>query len=152
MYAEYGARTIRPKIQGKLPQYLNPFPEPTPNAAGSLAGCPKIDWEEALASLNINRSVKEVTWLQPGPSAALKALEQFITTSRLKDFGEKRNDPNAEALSNLSPYIHFGQISVQRIVLELKASKKYPSSADVFIEEAVVRRELADNFCYCKYF
>ena len=44
--------------------------------------------------------------------------------------------------------IHFGQISVQRAVLTLKALKRHASSVDVFIEEAVVRRELAENFCY----
>ena len=52
--------------------------------------------------------------------------------------------------SYIHPYIdiHFGQISVQRAVLTLKALKRHASSVDVFIEEAVVRRELAENFCY----
>jgi deoxyribodipyrimidine photo-lyase len=151
MMIEYGARTIRGKIQAKLPEYLKPFPEVTANPPDSLDGCPPIDWDNALASLQINREVPEVTWLQPGPTAALEALQTFIHSPKLKDFGDKRNDPNLDVISNLSPYIHFGQISVQKIVLELKLSKKYPSSADVFIEEAVVRRELADNFCFCKF-
>ena len=37
---------------------------------------------------------------------------------------------------------------MQKVIYLLKHSKKHHGSADVFIEEAVVRRELADNFCY----
>jgi deoxyribodipyrimidine photo-lyase len=147
---EYGARTIRTKIQNRLPEFLTNFEELAPNKHGSLAGCQSIDWAAALGSLEINRTVAPVSWLQPGSSAALGVLQSFIET-RLKDYGTKRNDPNQDLQSNLSPYIHFGQISVQRLVLAVKSSKKHPSSADSFIEEAVVRSELADNFCFCKF-
>lgn len=42
-----------------------------------------------------------------------------------------------------------GQISVQRTILTVKKYKKlYPASVDAFVEEAVVRRELSDNFCF----
>lgn len=42
-----------------------------------------------------------------------------------------------------------GQLSVQRAILEVqKYRSKYKESVDGFVEEAVVRRELADNFCY----
>ena len=42
-----------------------------------------------------------------------------------------------------------GQISVQRCILEVKPLRsRFPEGTDAFIEEAVVRRELADNFCY----
>lgn len=42
-----------------------------------------------------------------------------------------------------------GQISVQRAILEVRRHRgKYKESVEAFIEEAVVRRELADNFCY----
>lgn len=52
-------------------------------------------------------------------------------------------------LSNLSPYFHFGQLSVQRVALEIREHKKSaPAAVDTFLEEAVVRRELSDNFCF----
>jgi deoxyribodipyrimidine photo-lyase len=52
-------------------------------------------------------------------------------------------------LSNLSPYFHFGQLSVQRAALEIgKHRKSAPAAVDTFLEEAVVRRELSDNFCH----
>lgn len=145
---EYSARTIRTKITTKTPEYLKPYPDLEPNPSGGcLDGCAPIDWTTALASLQINRSVGKIDWLAPGTAAGLQTLQSFIDT-RLKDYADKRNDPNNELLSNMSPYFHFGQVSVQRAVLEVKLSKRYPGSADSFIEEAVVRRELADNFCF----
>lgn len=144
---EYSARTIRTKIQNKLPDYLKEYPVLQSNTQGSLDGCPLIDWGHALASLEIDRTVLPVTWLQPGSRAALDTLKSFMDV-RLKDYATKRNDPNNNNLSNLSPYIHFGQISVQGLVIILKKSKQFCGSADSFIEEAIVRSELADNFCY----
>merc|ERR1711937_362844 len=47
----------------------------------------------------------------------------------------------------MSPYLHFGQISAQWMVLFVKEQAKSKSTAE-FVEEAVVRRELADNFCF----
>ena len=50
-------------------------------------------------------------------------------------------------LSNLSPYLHFGQISAQRVALIVNGLGNHPS-AESFLEELIVRRELSDNFCY----
>lgn len=65
---EYGARTIRGKINSKLPEFLVPIPPPVDNPESSLEGCDPVDWAQALASLEIDRSVGEVDWLVPGPS------------------------------------------------------------------------------------
>ena len=79
--------------------------------------------------------------------------------NRLKMYKEDRNDPTKpKAQSNLSPWIHFGQLSAQRIILELQSAEGYKSvsalfpsertkSAHDFAEELVVRREVAENFC-----
>lgn len=145
---EYSARTFRGKITPKIPEFLQEFPALVHNPAGSLDSDP-VKWDEALESLQINRDVGEVDWIRPGAAAASEMLEKFIQ-QKLKDYGDKRNDPNNDFVSNMSPYTHFGQISVQRIILTLKAAKKSGSSVDSFIEESVVRRELTDNFCFCK--
>lgn len=43
----------------------------------------------------------------------------------------------------------LGQLSVQRAVLSVKKYKsQFKDSVEAFCEEAIVRRELADNFCY----
>lgn len=74
---EYGARTIRSKISALLPQFLTPIPPLQDNAPGSL-DCEKVDWDKALAGLEIDRSVKEVEWIQPGEKAAAAMLTSFI--------------------------------------------------------------------------
>lgn len=76
----------------------------------------------------------------------MQTLQLFLDRG-LKDYAELRNDPNKAVSSNLSPYFHFGQLSVARAVLSVKSLKRYGNSTDSFVEEAVVRRELAENFC-----
>lgn len=72
---------------------------------------------------------------------------QHFCRYRLRQY-ETRNDPGKpQGLSSLSPYLHFGQVSAQRCALEVnKFRKQEPKAVDAFIEEAVVRRELSDNF------
>ena len=54
-----------------------------------------------------------------------------------------------DALSNLSPYLHFGHLAPQRAALEAsKHRAAHKASVEGFLEELVVRRELADNYCH----
>ena len=47
--------------------------------------------------------------------------------------------------------MHYLQISAQAAVLRVKSSgRAHDGGMDAFVEEAVVRRELSDNFCYCE--
>ena len=163
---EYAARTIRPKVTKKLAEFLTEFPAV---AAHPVAGAAKArpDWEAAYRSLAVDRAGWGVgpVHFTPGSSAALANLHQFVE-QRLKQYGSSRNDPNVAALSDLSPWVNMGQLSMQRAVLYVKKrGKKYSESVSSFIEEAVgeaqadranslisivcsVRRELSDNFCY----
>ena len=79
----------------------------------------------------------------PGEKAAMVTLEHFLGR-RLKLY-ESRNDPaKPQALSGLSPYLHFGQISGHRCAMEAKKySRAAPKAVEGFFEELVVRRELA---------
>ncbi|CEL93225.1 unnamed protein product [Vitrella brassicaformis CCMP3155] len=152
---EYGARTIRGKIQGVLSHYLTQFPavKGHPIAPPEGAFAEPFDLQATLDSLEVDREVGEVDWATPGTSAGLAMLEDFCR-NRLKMFADSRNDPTKNSLSNLSPWIHFGQISVQRCVLDVQAYvRANPSPAlskgkEAYVEEAVVRRELSDNFCF----
>lgn len=67
-----------------------------------------VDWEETLSSLNVDRTVGETAWARPGAAAGLAMLESFID-ERLKRFDSRRNDPNVAALSQMSPWIRFGE-------------------------------------------
>jgi deoxyribodipyrimidine photo-lyase len=73
----------------------------------------------------------EIDWLQPGPNAALQTLQQFID-QKLQNYAEKRNDPNEDVLSNLSPYFHFGHLAPQRAALNVMSLRqKYPRSVGI---------------------
>ena len=80
-----------------------------------------------------------------GERAAQETLTRFIS-SRLSRYPDDRNDPNKGAVSDLSPYLHFGQISPVTIALQVLASGS-PSAPD-YLEELIVRRELAVNFVH----
>ncbi|XP_039956686.1 deoxyribodipyrimidine photo-lyase-like [Bactrocera tryoni] len=147
---EYGARTIRGKINSKLPEFLTEFPPVIkhPHNKNIISNYEPVNWQEAEGALECDRSVDEVDWAQPGYTAACAQLQSFCA-KRLRIFNEKRNDPTINALSGLSPWFHYGHISVQRCVLEvMRLKSKYKASVEAFCEEAIVRRELADNFCY----
>lgn len=68
-----------------------------------------VDWSNAEDSLEVDRKVTEVDWAVPGSTAGLNMLESFCH-ERLKYFGSDRNNPNKNALSNLSPWIKFGNM------------------------------------------
>lgn len=143
---EFAAYTIRPKINKALIEFMEEFP-PLKKMKKSELSSDKIDWEKINKSLKIDFTVKEVDWLKPGEKAAQKSLNSFLK-NKFEQYHVLRNDPTKDAQSNLSPYLHFGQISAQRIVLETQRSNGNKESEKSFLEELIVRRELSDNFCY----
>ncbi|RNA12022.1 deoxyribodipyrimidine photo-lyase-like [Brachionus plicatilis] len=145
---EYAARTIRNKINSKLDEYLSEFPPVISHPVPAQIDCKPIDWDACFKSLECDQSVKIVKWASPGYLAGIKNLEDFIQ-NRLKNYDSDRNDPNKNSLSNMSPWYHFGQVSVQRCMVEVKKyASKFSNSVKGLMEETIVRRELADNFCY----
>lgn len=78
---------------------------------------------------------------------AQEALEDFIQ-NKLQNYENERNDPNKNMVSNLSKFLHFGQISSQRIAIEVLKSKVSRPNKEAFLEELIVRKELSDNFCF----
>ena len=154
---EYAARTIRPKIHAKLPEFLREFPEVPEQNVAWPTDAPQptsVGWNALISDAQERGSaVPEVSWCTPGEDAAMVALcgpKGFLTKNRLAKYSDKRNDPGIpDALSNLSPYLHFGHLAPQRAALEAsKLRGQYRASVDSFLEELVVRRELADNYCH----
>lgn len=143
---EFGAYTIRPKIHKNLPEFLDDFSKLKKMKSNTTLSSNKIEWEKVFASLKVDENVKPVNWLKPGEIAAHKTLKEFIE-NKFDKYAELRNDPNEDVLSNLSPYLHFGQISAQRVALIVNSIGDHPST-ESFLEELIVRRELSDNFCY----
>lgn len=144
---EYGAYTLRPKIKRVLPEFLEDFPplQEQKESWGKLFA--PIDWQEVTATLPADRAIPEVGWRKPGESKAWDRLNDFVK-NRLSHYADWRNDPLKDGQSHLSPYLHFGQLAAQRVALEVAASPAPARAKEAFLEELIVRRELADNFCY----
>lgn len=83
----------------------------------------------------------------PGETAARVSAERFVKEG-LQKYIQNRNDPNLDGQSNISPYLHFGHVAPQRVALLVNGSKIYAEAKEAFLEELIIRRELADNFCY----
>lgn len=147
---EFGAYTIRPKIQRLLPDFLTEYPELTPqdHRAADFEGkpFPRTDWDRLFAKTHSLKPVPAVSWLSPGETAARQMLDLFVER-KLPLYASFRNKPEMEAQSNLSPYLHFGHIAAQRVALEVRKAS-FSESQPAFLEELIVRRELADNFCF----
>ncbi|HBA54194.1 MAG TPA: deoxyribodipyrimidine photolyase [Syntrophorhabdus aromaticivorans] len=144
---EYGAYTIRPKIKRLLPAFLEDFPAMEKHAIPWLGMPRRTDWEGVEGALTTDRTVPAVAWLSPGAEAAKDSLSRFIE-GRLEAYSRDRNDPNKVGQSNLSPYLHFGQLSAQRVALEVLRAAVTEESRAAFLDELIVRRELSDNFCF----
>jgi len=144
---EYAAYTIRPRIYRRLNDFLEPFPELILHPVASRKHHDPVNWDSAYKAMNKMGSVPEVTWLLPGSKEAFRALDRFIQGG-LARYHTTRNDPTQEGQSNLSPYLHFGQIAPQRVALEVESADTDARLKADFLEELIIRRELSDNYCF----
>ncbi|MCA9371502.1 deoxyribodipyrimidine photo-lyase [Candidatus Woesebacteria bacterium] len=145
---EWAAHTLRRKLDKVMHEWLLEPKQVVKHPFPFSDTIPKNDWEELKRSIHAKRPVFYAPPFLPGEMQAQKTLNAFIQ-KRLSGYAKKRNDPNANILSDLSPYLHFGQIASIRAALEVQKHKtvKNRKSVDSFCEEIIVRKELADNFC-----
>lgn len=73
-------------------------------------------------------------------------LDDFIE-NKLNNYAEFKNYPLKDMTSWLSSHLHFGFISSQRVALVVLESSATRENKEAFLEELIVRKELADNFC-----
>jgi deoxyribodipyrimidine photo-lyase len=127
----YAAYSIRPKIQRLLPRFLVPAPPVQPVRRTS----------SHVPSRTAGR-------VRPtgGRSEAGRRLDIFLR-DRLHRYAREKNEPSKHATSDLSPYLHFGYISSLEVALAVREyADTHKLFADEFLEELIVRRELAFNF------
>jgi deoxyribodipyrimidine photo-lyase len=145
---EYAAATIRPKIQRRLDDYLQPLEE-TAVRVDSLGlkfeSLDIADSSQVVSKLDIDQSVGSVPDFAGGTTEAKRRLEHFVN-DKLDRYDEMRNDPTESYLSGMSPYLHFGQISPLYIASLVAASDSPGKNA--YLEELIVRRELSMNFVH----
>jgi len=145
---EFSAATFRPKISSILKKFLTPVKKPKHiknNLNLNLETLSLKDISTVIKSLQIDNSVTPVPDFKGGTSEALKKMHHFITKP-LAMYSSEKNDPTKNCVSNLSPYLHFGQISPLTIALQM-INKDIPG-VKPYLEELIVRRELSMNFVY----
>ena len=143
----YAARTIRPRLHRLLPQFLTPPANPEARVGWKMPS--RLRREEPhsslLENLPIDRSVAPVSAFLGGPVAARQALQRFIKY-RLKSYAKNRNHPDLDGTSQLSPYLHFGHLGAHTAALAVQEAAAPLPDRSAFLEELIVRRELAINF------
>lgn len=146
---EYSAATLRRKLQSQFDRFI----------VESTSVDPKIRWEgpnvttttpaaliTRIDDLPIDRTVIQSSYMTGGRDHADRLLNRFVL--KIEEYAEKRNDPSNDAQSGLSPYLHFGQIASREIAHRIRSIPGEGAAA--FLEELIVRRELAFNFVfYC---
>lgn len=145
-HQEFAARTLRPKLMRLLPSCLDAFPRLGRQPAAPAHEAPLVCWEKLTEGLTVDGAVEPVAWAEPGAAAGRAALARFVS-GHLPRYADDRNDPTLDGQSGLSPWLHFGFLSAQRVAMEVAAAKVPIAAKDAFIEELVVRRELSDNYC-----
>ena len=144
---QYAARTIRPRIQAHLPRFLHPICRQVPRHVWirprRLHGL-RADLS-VLDDFALDRSVSPVCTYRGGSHAADRVLRRFLRT-RLRGYAEQRNHPERDATSQLSPYLHFGHIGPHTVALAVRAADAPARDREAFLEQLIVRRELAVNF------
>jgi deoxyribodipyrimidine photo-lyase len=147
---QYGAYTIRPKINKVLDlkpadnlKVSHPFKGEIPDFHTEVT---KDNIAALVAACEIDHSVKPSVQHPGGRLEAEKRLHHFLTEN-LRRYATGRNEPAARATSGLSSYLHFGQISSLEIALAAKLyAETHKLIAAEFLEELIVRRELAFNY------
>lgn len=150
--AETAARTLRPKLQRAWDEYLVDLDETevgkdaggrTPDSDVDLGDLPAT-----IDALGTDAAVAPVRRFRGGATAARARLEGFLDDG-LAGYAEGRSEPGAFRCSLLSPYLHFGQISPVEIALRVRDAKAGKSTdRRAYLEELIVRRELALNFVH----
>src|SRR5579871_78760 len=175
------AYAFRRFLQKELPAHLFDFPKANPFANADLPKIRKLpeeitkQWPAAspdllrgdadqLAKIPIDHSVYPVV-IQGGCKSAEKRLNHFVA-EKLAAYGEARNEPEKDASSGLSPYLHFGHISAHQLFHAVAAAEKWTpkrvavpatgsregwwgmsQDAESFLDEAITWRELGYHFC-----
>ena len=119
------------------PAPRQPLPAPTLHLAdcepsarslriGDLELLPRVRWDAPL------RGCWEIS-----EKGAHRRLDDFVD-SQLEDYRDGRNFPNRANVSRLSPYLHFGQISVNSAWYRAQAGANYTGDGaglDTFLSE-----------------
>lgn len=141
---EYGAVYLRRKIKAIIGNFLYDQVHIEKQEKEFTLKKQYRKLEEIEENLIKDTSVKELDWILGGYSNAVKLLNDFCE-NKIQFYAENRNNPLKDVLSNLSPYLHFGQISQKKVLEEVV--KNDTKNVSGFLDELIVRTALAENYC-----
>ena len=75
---EYAARTIRPKINRQLDEYLTEFPSVIKHPHKAKDSVKPVNWDRVFDSIDVDESVGPVKAFTPGVKAGMENLENFV--------------------------------------------------------------------------
>jgi deoxyribodipyrimidine photo-lyase len=175
------AHSFRRWLQKNLRPHLEEFPKASPLARVKLPQLTKLPkailakWPptnvqalaanpEALRKFPIDHDVTPAP-ICGGTSAAEKTLGTFLQ-HKLDRYDTERNQPERDASSRLSPYLHFGQISAHEVFhaattredWTIKDLSEKPTGSregwwnasaplEAFLDELITWREIGYNLC-----
>jgi deoxyribodipyrimidine photo-lyase len=175
------AFSFRRFLQNNIEPHLHAFPKSDPLSGGvrpletKLPGKILERWppshdfletrnESSLSSFPIDHSVPP-SQIRGGTRAANRTLTKFLK-GQFDRYADCRNHPDDDATSGLSPYLHFGHISVHQVFDELTRLEGWSKtrtlgdgrgqregwwglsrSAESFLDQLITWRELGYNMC-----
>jgi len=144
---QYAAFIIRKKLEAQLDRFLmkpkNTRAKVAWKAPAKLRSLPP-DFD-LTTGWDLDRSVSPVNTFKGGTKEALRLLREFVE-KKLPRYGERRNHPELDGTSRLSPYLHFGHISPVTMALAVHAADAPAEDKRAYINQLLVWRELAINF------
>lgn len=171
--AFFRAYDFRRFMQKNIANHWNDFPEPDPLKKVKL---PTIELEPAFTSdptALLQTGLSEIPYLCDVPKvdleggfvAAKKRLDRFVS-SQLDTYNEDRNHPDRDAVSGLSPYLHFGHISSHEVFAAVTKSDGWnrddvaesskgqregwwgaSPEVEAYLDQIVTWREVGFNMC-----
>ncbi len=148
---EYAARTIRPKLTKHLDSFLLELQEIKLDYASLDLAFEGLDVSDPYAlvnSLKLDASVPAVTqFFKGGTQEAKRVLTTFLE-NHFETYAVNRNQSQTNDTSYMAMYLHFGQISPIYIALEIRKANAKTENTESYLEELIVRRELAMNYTH----
>lgn len=143
------AAILRPYVHRHLPDAVWDHRRPRVEHPIGSVTCDRVrlsdmPTERLLEMLRVDKSVPPVQGAQAGSNAAFAALERFVGKS-LPRYVEDRHRAQT---SGLSAYLHYGQIGPHAIARAVLHADAPEDAKQAFLEQLIVRRELAHNFCW----
>jgi deoxyribodipyrimidine photo-lyase len=144
--AQYAAHIIRPRLQTQLGRFMVPAKNSKVKIAWKKPkGLPSLDADiDVTEGWPLDRSVSPVSAFRGGTKEGLRLLAAFVKHG-LPGYSKKRNKPELNGTSRLSPYLHFGHISPLTVALAVKKAEAPAEDKEAFLDQLITWRELAVN-------